>query len=136
MFMNILLSPDKYKFFCCWKKYKRTPVTYCINHIIIARCLSRRHSVAGHLDICICSVTTGLYILFSLSLSQGYLLRCVESVAFPSSDASLLPDWLHWLFSPLGKQFFMSCDWSVKFSSREGVFTSQRDPGAHLMQVT
>ncbi|KAJ8283809.1 hypothetical protein COCON_G00026590 [Conger conger] len=69
------------------------------------------------------------------SCLPGYLLSCVESMAFPSSDTTLLPDWLQWLFTPLGKQFFMSCDWSVKLSSREGVYTSQRDPADPIAQL-
>ncbi|KAJ8363318.1 hypothetical protein SKAU_G00121490 [Synaphobranchus kaupii] len=69
------------------------------------------------------------------SCLPGYLLSCAESVAFPSSDTTLPSDWLHWLFTPLGRQFFLSCDWSVKFSSREGVYTSQRDPADPISQL-
>ncbi|KAG7491464.1 hypothetical protein MATL_G00004690 [Megalops atlanticus] len=69
-----------------------------------------------------------------LSFLAGYLLSCAESVAFPS-DARPLPDWLHWLFTPLGRQFFLSCDWSVKFSSREGVYTSHRDQADPIAQL-
>ncbi|XP_064179958.1 sterol regulatory element-binding protein 2-like isoform X2 [Anguilla rostrata] len=65
----------------------------------------------------------------------GYLLSCAESVAFSSSDNTPLPDWLHWLFTPLGKWFFLSCDWSVKFSSREEVYTSQRGPADPIAQL-
>lgn len=63
-----------------------------------------------------------------MSVSQGYLLSCAEGVA-SQSDSKPIPDCLHWLFTPLGRQFFLSCDWSVKSESREGVYTSQRDPG-------
>ncbi|KAJ8384121.1 hypothetical protein AAFF_G00208230 [Aldrovandia affinis] len=68
------------------------------------------------------------------SCLPGYLLNCAESVAFPS-DATPLPDRLHWLFTPLGKQFFLSCDWSVKFNNRERMYTSARDPADPTAQL-
>ncbi|KAG9338808.1 hypothetical protein JZ751_025245 [Albula glossodonta] len=71
---------------------------------------------------------------FRFSCLPAHLLRCAEGVSFPS-DTKLPPDWLHWLYSPLGKQFFLSCDWSVKFSSQEGVYTSQRNPADPIAQL-
>ncbi|KAJ8263958.1 hypothetical protein GJAV_G00143520 [Gymnothorax javanicus] len=64
----------------------------------------------------------------SLVCLPGYLLSCAERVAFPSSDTTLPSDWLHWLFTPMGKQFFLTCNWSVKFGCREVMYSSQRDP--------
>lgn len=55
---------------------------------------------------------------------QSYLLSCAENVA-----TKPVPDCLHWLFTPLGRQFFLSCDWSVKSESTCEIYTSQRDPG-------
>lgn len=40
-----------------------------------------------------------------------------------------MPDCLRWLFTPLGRQFFLGCDWSVKSDSSDGVYTSHRNPG-------
>lgn len=55
---------------------------------------------------------------------QSYLLSCAESVATKPA-----PDCLRWLFTPLGRQFFLSCDWSVKSESTCEIYTSERDPG-------
>ncbi|XP_048847961.1 sterol regulatory element-binding protein 2 isoform X3 [Brienomyrus brachyistius] len=69
-----------------------------------------------------------------LSCLPGYLLSCAESLAW-QSDSRQAPDWLRWLFTPLGRQFFLSCDWSVKSGSQEGVYTSQRDPADPIAQL-
>ncbi|XP_028267554.1 sterol regulatory element-binding protein 2-like isoform X2 [Parambassis ranga] len=69
-----------------------------------------------------------------LSFLPGYLLGCAESVASQSENKQI-PDCLRWLFTPLGRQFFLSCDWSVKSESSDGVYTSQRDPGDPIAQL-
>ncbi|KAK5856670.1 hypothetical protein PBY51_008251 [Eleginops maclovinus] len=69
-----------------------------------------------------------------LSFLPGYLLSCAESVA-NQSEAKSIPDCLRWLFTPLGRQFFLSCDWSVKSESSDGVYTSQRDPADPIAQL-
>lgn len=69
-----------------------------------------------------------------LSCLPGYLLSCAESVA-NQSDAKQIPDCLRWLFTPLGRQFFLSCDWSVRAESSVGVYTSERDPADPLAQL-
>ncbi|KAI4821750.1 hypothetical protein KUCAC02_007334 [Chaenocephalus aceratus] len=69
-----------------------------------------------------------------LSFLPGYLLSCAESVANQSEGKSI-PDCLRWLFTPLGRQFFLSCDWSVKSDSSDGVYTSQRDPADPIAQL-
>ncbi|RVE69168.1 hypothetical protein OJAV_G00075060 [Oryzias javanicus] len=62
-----------------------------------------------------------------LSCLPGYLLSCAESVA-NQPDTKPVPDCLRWLFTPLGRQFFLSCEWSVKSESSDSVYASQRDP--------
>lgn len=69
-----------------------------------------------------------------LSCLPGYLLSCAESVA-NQSDTKQIPDCLRWLFTPLGRQFFLGCDWSVKSESSDGVYTSQRDPVDPVAQL-
>ncbi|KAM4634881.1 sterol regulatory element-binding protein 2 isoform 3-T3 [Polymixia lowei] len=69
-----------------------------------------------------------------LSCLPGYLLSCAESVA-SQSESRPIPDCLRWLFTPLGRQFFLSCDWSVKSESSDGVYTSQRDPADPVAQL-
>ncbi|XP_028843293.1 sterol regulatory element-binding protein 2 isoform X2 [Denticeps clupeoides] len=69
-----------------------------------------------------------------LTCLPGYLLSCAESIA-SQSDIKPLPDCLRWLFTPLGRQFFLSCDWSVKSEKREGVYTSRRDQADPLAQL-
>ncbi|XP_031584558.2 sterol regulatory element-binding protein 2 [Oreochromis aureus] len=69
-----------------------------------------------------------------LSCLPGYLLGCAESVA-NQSETKTIPDCLRWLFTPLGRQFFLSCDWSVKSENGDGVYTSQRDPADPIAQL-
>uniref|UniRef100_A0A3Q2NZD9 Sterol regulatory element-binding protein 2 n=1 Tax=Fundulus heteroclitus TaxID=8078 RepID=A0A3Q2NZD9_FUNHE len=69
-----------------------------------------------------------------LTFLSGYLLGCAESAA-NQSDSKQIPDCLRWLFTPLGRQFFLSCDWSVKSDSSDEVFTSQRDPADPIAQL-
>lgn len=69
-----------------------------------------------------------------LTFLPGYLLGCAESVA-NQSETKQIPDCLRWLFTPLGRQFFLSCDWSVKSDGGDEVFTSQRDPADPIAQL-
>ncbi|XP_062387953.1 sterol regulatory element-binding protein 2 isoform X1 [Sardina pilchardus] len=69
-----------------------------------------------------------------LSCLPGYLLNRAENVA-SQSDGKPIPDGLRWLFTPLGRQFFLSCDWSVKSERHEGVYTSQRDQVDPIAQL-
>uniref|UniRef100_A0A7N8XST6 Sterol regulatory element-binding protein 2 n=1 Tax=Mastacembelus armatus TaxID=205130 RepID=A0A7N8XST6_9TELE len=69
-----------------------------------------------------------------LSCLPGYLLSCAESVA-GQSESKPIPDCVRWLFTPLGRQFFLSCDWSVKSESSNDVYTSQRDPADPIAQL-
>uniref|UniRef100_A0A8C5DNM7 Sterol regulatory element-binding protein 2 n=1 Tax=Gouania willdenowi TaxID=441366 RepID=A0A8C5DNM7_GOUWI len=68
-----------------------------------------------------------------LSCLPGYLLSCAETVA--NQETKPIPDSLRWLFTPLGKQFFLSCDWSVTSESSNGVYTSQRNPADPIAQL-
>ncbi|XP_060760146.1 sterol regulatory element-binding protein 2 isoform X2 [Neoarius graeffei] len=66
-----------------------------------------------------------------LNFLPAYILSCAESLFSDSKP----PDSLRWLFTPLARQFFLSCDWSVKAENCEGVFSSEReqvDPIAQL----
>eukprot|EP00066_Takifugu_rubripes_P012577 XP_011601843.1 PREDICTED: sterol regulatory element-binding protein 2 isoform X1 [Takifugu rubripes] len=65
-----------------------------------------------------------------LSILPSYLLSCAENVG-----TKPVPDCLHWLFTPLGRQFFLSCDWSVKSESTCEIYTSQRDPADPIAQL-
>ncbi|XP_077590015.1 sterol regulatory element-binding protein 2 isoform X1 [Stigmatopora nigra] len=64
----------------------------------------------------------------------GYLLNCAESIA-NQCEAKHIPDSLRWIFTPLGRHFFLTCDWSLKSESSDGVFTSQRDPADPIAQL-
>uniref|UniRef100_H3CZS9 Sterol regulatory element-binding protein 2 n=1 Tax=Tetraodon nigroviridis TaxID=99883 RepID=H3CZS9_TETNG len=65
-----------------------------------------------------------------LSFLPSYLLSCAESGA-----TKPVPDCLRWLFTPLGRQFFLSCDWSVKSESTCEIYTSPRDPVDPIAQL-
>ncbi|XP_016343847.1 sterol regulatory element-binding protein 2 [Sinocyclocheilus anshuiensis] len=69
-----------------------------------------------------------------LTCLPGYLLSCAEALAC-QSDSKPLPDCLRWIFTPLGRQFFLSCDWSVRAESSEQIFTSQRDEADPIAQL-
>ncbi|XP_026106929.1 sterol regulatory element-binding protein 2-like isoform X2 [Carassius auratus] len=69
-----------------------------------------------------------------LTCLPGYLLSCAEALAC-QSDSKLLPDCLRWIFTPLGRQFFLSCDWSVRAESSEQIFTSKRDEADPIAQL-
>ncbi|XP_053708881.1 sterol regulatory element-binding protein 2 isoform X1 [Synchiropus splendidus] len=69
-----------------------------------------------------------------LTCLPGYLLSCAESAALPS-ESKQNPDGADWLFTPLGRQFFLSCDWSVKCENVEGVFTSPRESADPIAQL-
>uniref|UniRef100_A0A8D2ZU93 Sterol regulatory element-binding protein 2 n=1 Tax=Scophthalmus maximus TaxID=52904 RepID=A0A8D2ZU93_SCOMX len=69
-----------------------------------------------------------------LSFLPGYLLSCAESVA-SQSETKPIPECLRWLFTPLGRQFFLSCDWSVKSECSDDVYTSQREPADPIAQL-
>ncbi|KAM9393435.1 LOW QUALITY PROTEIN: sterol regulatory element-binding protein 2 [Pholidichthys leucotaenia] len=68
------------------------------------------------------------------SCLPGYLLGCAENMA-NQSEAKPAPDYLCWFFTPLGRQFLLSCDWSVKSESSEEVYTSQRDQADPIAQL-
>ncbi|KAL1279566.1 hypothetical protein QQF64_026239 [Cirrhinus molitorella] len=69
-----------------------------------------------------------------LTFLPAYLLSCAEALAC-QSDSKPLPDCLRWIFTPLGRQFFLSCDWSVRAESSEQIFTSQRDEADPIAQL-
>ncbi|XP_016414742.1 sterol regulatory element-binding protein 2-like isoform X1 [Sinocyclocheilus rhinocerous] len=69
-----------------------------------------------------------------LTCLPGYLLSCAEALAC-QSDSKPLPDCLRCIFTPLGRQFFLSCDWSVRAESSEQIFTSQRDQADPIAQL-
>ncbi|KTF97329.1 hypothetical protein cypCar_00036845 [Cyprinus carpio] len=69
-----------------------------------------------------------------LTCLPGHLLSCAEALA-GQSDSKPLPDCLRWIFTPLGRQFFLSCDWSVRAESSEQIFTSQRDEADPIAQL-
>ncbi|MFT7803994.1 sterol regulatory element-binding protein 2-like [Arapaima gigas] len=68
------------------------------------------------------------------SFLPGYLLSCAQNVAFPSNSKPQ-PDWLLWLFTPLGQEFFLHCDWSVKSGNLGEMYTSPRDPANPIAQL-
>lgn len=69
-----------------------------------------------------------------LTCLPGYLLSCAESKA-NQSESKQIPDGLRWLFTPLGRQFFLSCDWSVRSEGNVDVYTSERDPADPIAQL-
>ena len=62
-------------------------------------------------------------------------MSCAEGLANQSEPKPFL-DGLRWLFTPLGRQFFLSCDWSVKSKDCDGLYSSQRDTGMPSQRVS
>lgn len=69
-----------------------------------------------------------------LTCLPAYLLSCAEALTC-QSDSKPLPDCLRWIFTPLGRQFFLSCDWSVRSESDGQIFTSARDKVDPIAQL-
>eukprot|EP00061_Rhincodon_typus_P015341 g42956.t1 len=62
-----------------------------------------------------------------LTFLSRYFLRRAQKVSDPGTQ--------HWLFHPLGRQFFVECDWSLKSAPRESLFSSLRNPVDPVAQV-
>ncbi|GCC33358.1 sterol regulatory element-binding protein 2-like [Chiloscyllium punctatum] len=62
-----------------------------------------------------------------LTFLSRYFLRRAQRVSEPGTR--------HWLFHPLGRQFFVECDWSLKSTPRESLFSSLRNPIDPVAQV-
>ncbi|XP_078388179.1 sterol regulatory element-binding protein 2 isoform X2 [Cetorhinus maximus] len=61
-----------------------------------------------------------------LTFLARYFLRRAQHVC--QSPGGSDPGTQHWLFHPLGCQFFVECDWSLKSAPRESLFSSLRNP--------
>ncbi|XP_026852166.1 sterol regulatory element-binding protein 2 isoform X1 [Electrophorus electricus] len=110
-------------------------VCVCLNAVNLSESARGKMSPTEHAHIYIsAAIALRTALTNHLTCLSGYLLSCAESLVC-QSDSKPLPDNLRWLFTPLGRQFFLSCDWSVKPKSSEGVYTSERnqvDPVAQL----
>lgn len=62
-----------------------------------------------------------------------YLLSRAQSLC--QSDSDFTPDSLCWLFHPLGRNFFVECDWSIKSSVKESLYSTSRNQADPIMQV-
>ncbi|XP_078093706.1 sterol regulatory element-binding protein 2 [Mustelus asterias] len=68
-----------------------------------------------------------------LAFLGRYFLRQAQRVC--QSPGGSDPGTQHWLFHPLGCQFFVECDWSLKPAPRESLFSSLRNPVDPVAQV-
>ncbi|XP_076866440.1 LOW QUALITY PROTEIN: sterol regulatory element-binding protein 2 [Brachyhypopomus gauderio] len=110
-------------------------VCVCVNAVNLSESARGKMSPTEHAHIYTCAaIALRSALTTHLTCLPGYLLSCAESLAC-QSDSKSLPDNLRWLFTPLGRQFFLSCDWSVKPKSSEGVYTSERDQVDPISQL-
>ncbi|XP_047672199.1 sterol regulatory element-binding protein 2 [Tachysurus fulvidraco] len=108
-------------------------VCVCLNAVNLSESARGKMAPTEHAQI---YITTAISLRKSalgkqLSFVPAYTLSCAESLFSDTKP----PDCLRWLFTPLARQFFLSCDWSVKAENCEGVFSSEReqvDPVAQL----
>ncbi|XP_062873389.1 sterol regulatory element-binding protein 2 [Trichomycterus rosablanca] len=107
-------------------------VCVCLNAVNLSESAGGKMAPTEHAQI---YITTAIALRRTalarqLSFLASYMLSCAES-SYPDAKA---PDSLRWLFTPLARQFFLSCDWSVK-PEGEGAFTSERDPVDPVAQL-
>ncbi|XP_053494406.1 sterol regulatory element-binding protein 2 isoform X2 [Ictalurus furcatus] len=108
-------------------------VCVCLNAVNLSESARGKMAPTEHAQI---YITTAISLRKTtlgkqLSFLPAYILSCAESLFSDSKP----PDSLRWLFTPLARQFFLSCDWSVKAENCDGVFSSERvqvDPVAQL----
>ncbi|MCJ8749359.1 hypothetical protein PDJAM_G00175470 [Pangasius djambal] len=108
-------------------------VCVCLNAVNLSESARGKMAPTEHAQI---YITTAISLRKTtlgkqLSFLPAYILSCAESLFSDSKP----PDSLRWLFTPLARQFFLSCDWSVKAENCDGVFSSEReqvDPIAQL----
>ncbi|XP_053325024.1 sterol regulatory element-binding protein 2 isoform X1 [Spea bombifrons] len=67
------------------------------------------------------------------SFLSAYFLGCAQRTG--SSERPPLPDCLRWLSHPLGKSFFINCNWTMKCVSKESLYTSARNPADPIAQI-
>lgn len=110
-------------------------VCVCLNAVNLSESAQGKMNPTEHAQIYISAAIALRTALGNhLTCLPGYLLSCAESL-IGQSDSKPLPDSLHWLFTPLGRQFFLSCDWSVKPDSSRGVYTSEREQADPIAQL-
>ncbi|XP_071984187.1 sterol regulatory element-binding protein 2 isoform X1 [Engystomops pustulosus] len=68
------------------------------------------------------------------SFLSAYFLGCAQSGS-SSNDTDSLPESLRWLTHPLGKQFFINSNWTVKTASKESIYSSSRNPADPIAQI-
>ncbi|KAL7829926.1 hypothetical protein AOLI_G00308110 [Acnodon oligacanthus] len=110
-------------------------VCVCLNAVNLSESARGKMNSTEHAQIYISAAISLRTALGNhLTCLPGYLLSCAESL-IGHSDSKPLPDSLRWLFTPLGRQFFLSCDWSVKPESSGGVYTSEREQADPIAQL-
>ncbi|XP_059809739.1 sterol regulatory element-binding protein 2 [Hypanus sabinus] len=89
------------------------------------------------------SVMAEIYITAAICLKSNFsgrfsfLLRYFlhQARRVCQSQCSSDPGTYHWLFHPLGRRFFVDCDWSLKSVAKESLFSSPRNPVDPVAQV-
>nr|XP_033785246.1 sterol regulatory element-binding protein 2 isoform X2 [Geotrypetes seraphini] len=69
-----------------------------------------------------------------LGFLASYFLSRAQSLC-PGSEGSTVPDSLGWLTHPLGRRFFLDCNWSIKGAAKESMYSSPRNPADPVVQV-
>ncbi|XP_029446132.1 sterol regulatory element-binding protein 2 [Rhinatrema bivittatum] len=64
----------------------------------------------------------------------SYFLNRAQSL-YPGLESSALPDSLRWLTHPLGRRFFLDCNWSIKGAAKESLYSAPRNPADPIVQV-
>ncbi|XP_026771103.3 sterol regulatory element-binding protein 2 [Pangasianodon hypophthalmus] len=108
-------------------------VCVCLNAVNLSESARGKMAPTEHAQI---YITTAISLRKTtlgkqLSFLPAYILSCAESLFSDSKP----PDSLRWLFTPLARQFFLSCDWSVKAENCDGVFSSEREQADPIAQL-
>ncbi|XP_072276315.1 sterol regulatory element-binding protein 2 [Pyxicephalus adspersus] len=68
------------------------------------------------------------------SFLAAYFLGCAQSKN-STSESDSLPECLRWLAHPMGKDFFVSFNWSLKSTAKESLYSSSRNPADPIAQI-
>ncbi|XP_075038960.1 sterol regulatory element-binding protein 2 isoform X2 [Mixophyes fleayi] len=68
------------------------------------------------------------------SFLSAYFLGCAQSTS-SANDTDSLPEFLRWLSHPLGKNFFINSNWTVKSAAKDSLYSSTRNPADPIAQI-
>ncbi|XP_030063588.1 sterol regulatory element-binding protein 2 isoform X2 [Microcaecilia unicolor] len=118
--------PDSSAFFCLNMALCAVNLAECAGEKVSPSMLAEIHLTAA---VCVKSWCRG-----KLGFLASYFLNRAQSLC-PGSEGSAVPDSLGWLTHPLGRRFFLDCNWSIKGAAKESLYSAPRNPADPIVQV-